>query len=224
MAGQFSYGERRERGEFRGRMAAFRESRRRAGYDSGGAGVATRARAGPTFRGLRMSHDDQLALSDRVAVRYGGELLVASLMNRTTTAVRPRGEVDVKLGRGGRLRRLLQRGPGEATTPERPPAMDSALNALDAFPTVLLRHGRPVTEDDVHEEIAIEHAWERNGHLSAAVFPRWFESHRRDRAGRSGRRSRFSAGLFLAGICLRRRDFEFLGVRVAYTREAFAIH
>ena len=25
------------------------------------------------FRGLRLSHDDQLALGDRVSVRYGGE-------------------------------------------------------------------------------------------------------------------------------------------------------
>jgi hypothetical protein len=48
--------------------------------------------------------------------------------------------------------------------------MDSALNALDGFPTVLLRHGRPVTEDDVHEEFGVQHFVGHNGRFSAAVF------------------------------------------------------
>lgn len=125
---------------------------------------------GPTFRGLRMSHDDQLAVSDRVSVRYGSELLVTSLMNRTTTAVRPRGEVDVKLGRGWQAATIVATRPWGNHDSGTPTGMDSALNALDGFPTVLIRDARPVTEDDVHEEIAIGHAAGHNGHLSAAFF------------------------------------------------------
>ena len=126
--------------------------------------------AGPIFRGLRMSHDDQLVVSDRVSVRYGSELLVTSLVSRTTTAVRPRGEVDVKLGRGWQAATIVATRPwgsGDAGTAA---GVDSALNALDQFPTVLLRRNRPITEDDLHEEIAVSHGIGSNGHLSAAFF------------------------------------------------------
>ena len=126
--------------------------------------------SGPVFRGVRMSHDDQLALSDRVAIRYGGEVLVASLLNGATTAVRPRGEVDVKLGRGWRAQAIVAARPWGNDDFSSRAGMDSALNALDVFPTVLLWRSRPVTEDDLHEEIAIAHALGRKASLSAAFF------------------------------------------------------
>jgi hypothetical protein len=46
----------------------------------------------------------------------------------------------------------------------------SALMALDAFPTVLVRRGRPLTGDDLHEEIALERALGQNARVSAAFF------------------------------------------------------
>jgi hypothetical protein len=133
---------------------------------------------GPTFRGLRMSHEGQLALSDNVMVRYGSELLVTSLMNQTTTAVRPRGEVDVKLGHGWQAATIVATRPWGSRDNGTPTGvstatgsrMDSALNALDGFPTVLIRRGRPITEDDVHEEFAISHSAGRGAQLTAAVF------------------------------------------------------
>lgn len=124
---------------------------------------------GPIFRGLRMSHDDQLAISERVSVRYGSELLVTSLMNRTTTAVRPRGEVDVKLGRGWQAATVVATRPWGSNDSGTPAGM-GALNQLDGFPTVMLMHDRPVTEDDLHEEIALSHAVGRSGYVSAAFF------------------------------------------------------
>jgi hypothetical protein len=129
---------------------------------------------GPTFRGLRMSHEDQLALTDNVTLRYGSELLVTSLMNQTTTAVRPRGEVDVKLGHGWQAATVVATRPwgirDSGTSTGVGTGMDSALSALDGFPTVLMRHGRPLTEDDVHEEFAISHAAGHGAQLTAAVF------------------------------------------------------
>jgi hypothetical protein len=126
--------------------------------------------SGPMFRGLRLSHDDQLALSDRVAIRYGGEILVASLMNRAATVVRPRAEVDLKLGRGWRASTIVATRPwGNGDSGTRA-GIDSALNALDVFPTVLVQHSHPVTEDDLHAEVAIEHALGRRASLSAALF------------------------------------------------------
>ncbi len=125
--------------------------------------------SGPMFRGLRMSHDDQLALSDRVSVRYGGEILAVGFLGKTATSLRPRGEVDVQLAQGWQLAAMLAASPwgsGDFASTE----TGSALRALDAFPTVLLRRGRPLTEDDLHEEIALEHRLGEKAHLSAAFF------------------------------------------------------
>lgn len=126
--------------------------------------------SGPMFRGLRMSHDDQLALSDRVSVRYGGEILVVGFLGKRTTALRPRGEVDVKLAEGWKLATLVAARPWENGDPTSSAETDSALKALDTFPTVLLRRGRPLIEDDLHEEIALEHALGQNARVSAAFF------------------------------------------------------
>jgi carboxypeptidase family protein len=126
--------------------------------------------SGPTFRGLRMSHDDQLTLTDRVAIRYGGEFLVADFMNRVAIAVRPRGEADIQLGLGWEAAAIVAARPWGNYDSGTPTGTDSALDALDVFPTVLLRKGRPVVEDDVHEELAMERAWGENAHLSVALF------------------------------------------------------
>lgn len=123
---------------------------------------------GPAFRGLRISHDDQFALSDAVSVRYGGEYLAAGF-NGATSALRPHGEVAVQLPDGWQA---------AATVATRPwqdgglaeGALQSALNTLDAFPTLLIRDGRPVLENDWHEEIAVAHALSKHADLSAAVF------------------------------------------------------
>ncbi len=125
---------------------------------------------GPMFRGLRMSHDDQLALSDRVSVRYGGEVVAVGFLGRTATALRPRGEVDVQLAQGWKLASIVATHPWESNELAASTDKDSALRALDAFPTVLLRHGRPLTEDNLHEEIAVEHALGQKARLSAAFF------------------------------------------------------
>lgn len=126
--------------------------------------------SGPMFRGLRLSHDDQLALSDRVSVRYGGEIIVVGFVGKTTTAVRPRGEVDVQLAPGWKLATMVAARPWDNSDVYASTETGSALMALDAFPTVLLRHGRPLTDDNLHEEIALEHALGQNARVSAAFF------------------------------------------------------
>jgi hypothetical protein len=49
-------------------------------------------------------------------------------------------------------------------------SMQAAFNTLDAFPTVLLRDGRPVLEDGLHEELAFDHALSAHADLIASVF------------------------------------------------------
>lgn len=121
---------------------------------------------GPTFRGIRVAHENQFAAGSRVSIRYGSEFVAAGL-GAMTMGVRPHGEVAVRLGEGWQAAMTLAASPWREGDPG---ALQSAMNALDAFPTLMLRDGRPVLENNLHEEIAMEHALGKNASLTAAVF------------------------------------------------------
>ncbi|MGH9692271.1 MAG: carboxypeptidase-like regulatory domain-containing protein [Candidatus Acidiferrales bacterium] len=167
MAGQFSYGNGASTGGFATQWLP-------SGKEGTGPVTTLVVResqvgpAGAPFRGLRLSHDDQLVLSDRVKIQYGGELLVAEL-GRTTTALRPRAEVDVQLARRWKASAIVSTQPWQNDT-ETPTGLESTMDALDAYPTVLLDHNRPVTENDLHDELAVEYALSKNAQVVAAFF------------------------------------------------------
>jgi hypothetical protein len=124
---------------------------------------------GPTFRGMRLSHDDQLALGRMVSIRYGADFVYAGF-NGTTSALRPRAEVALQLARAWRLSAIVATDPWRDGSSGSEGAMQSALDTLDAFPTLLIRAGRPVLENGLHEELAIDHALSPRADLIASVF------------------------------------------------------
>ena len=123
---------------------------------------------GPVFRALRMSHDDQFTLGDRVSLRYGAELLSTNF-GGTTTALRPHGEVAVQFARGWQASATVAECPWEDPLGVQS-ALESAIDALDTFPTLMMRKGRPLLENGIHEEIAVEHSFNKKAELTAAVF------------------------------------------------------
>jgi hypothetical protein len=123
---------------------------------------------GPVFRGLRVSHDDELSLGDRVSIRYGGEFLMAGF-NGTTSTLRPRGEVDVQIASGWRASAIAAARPWQNNVAAGS-TLESAVDTLDALPTLLIRDGRPVFEGGLHEELAVEHTMGKRADVSAAVF------------------------------------------------------
>jgi len=123
---------------------------------------------GPVFRGLRMSHDSQFALGDRVSVRYGAEYLVAGF-NGTTSAMRPRGEVAVQLSPDWQVAVALVSEPWQSAAVSSD-ALETTTNMLDAFPTLLVRGGHPVLENGFHEELAVKHTVTKHAEVAAAVF------------------------------------------------------
>jgi Carboxypeptidase regulatory-like domain len=123
---------------------------------------------GPTFRGLRLSHEDALALGDMVSIRYGADYVMAGF-NGATSALRPRAEVAVQFSRAWQASAIVATHPWQEPTPSAD-AIESALDTLDAFPTLLVRDGRPVLEDGLHEELAIDHALSARVDLIASVF------------------------------------------------------
>jgi Carboxypeptidase regulatory-like domain len=167
MAGQFSYSSEASGGGFAAEW-----------LPSGEAGTGPRmvleAResqlgpTGPIFRGLRISDSDQLALGDRVSVRYGAEFLAAGLAG-TTQALRPHGELAVRLFPTWLASVIVaSRSPEEEVGSQSP--LQSALDSLDDFPILMIRDGRPVLENGWHEELSIDHGLGKDSDISAAVF------------------------------------------------------
>lgn len=123
--------------------------------------------AGPEFRGLRLTHDDQFMMGDRVSVRYGAELLSAGFEG-TTATVRPHGEVAVQITPTWQTSLTIATNPFDDGTAQG--EMQTAANALNAFPILLLHHGDPVFQDDLHEELAVQHQLSPRADVTAAVF------------------------------------------------------
>jgi hypothetical protein len=123
---------------------------------------------GPTFRGVRISHDDQLALGHGVSLRYGADYVVAGL-NGTTSALQPRVEVAVQFAKTWRASAAMATHPWQDGV-DSAGAVQSALDTLDAFPTMMMRNGRPVLENGLHEELSVDHALSPHADLIAAVF------------------------------------------------------
>ena len=167
MAGQFSYSGSSEAGGF---VAQWRPS-----GESGSGPVTTLllresrlGAAGPSFRGMRMSHDSSFQLGDQVSVRYGADFIAAGLQG-TTTSLRPRAEVAFRWSPTWQASMLVTTNTWQDSTGA-PGDLQSTLNQLDAFPTLLLHGGHPVLEDNLHEEIAVEHDLSKKSSITAAVF------------------------------------------------------
>ncbi|MGH9572372.1 MAG: carboxypeptidase-like regulatory domain-containing protein [Candidatus Acidiferrales bacterium] len=124
---------------------------------------------GPVFRGMRMSHDGELLVGDRVSVRYGGEYVYAGF-GSGTSALRPRAEVALELSPDWQLSMIVATHPWQDALGDSTDALQSAVNTFDAFPTLMVRRGKPVFENGVHEEVAVRHSIGDDAELTAAIF------------------------------------------------------
>jgi hypothetical protein len=123
---------------------------------------------GPTFRGLRMSFDNSFTVGDRISIRYGSDLVMAGLAG-TTGAARPRAQVAVQITPTWQASVLFatngwQDSAGDQST------LQSALNTLDEFPILLQRDGHSVLENGSHEELAVEHTFNKDSKVTVSVF------------------------------------------------------
>jgi hypothetical protein len=91
-------------------------------------------------------------------------------LGKTSTALRPRAAVAVNLARGWRGSMIIATRPWESSSESQEGIESTALSALDDFPTILLRHTQPIIENDLHEEIGLEHSLSANSDISAALF------------------------------------------------------
>jgi hypothetical protein len=123
---------------------------------------------GPTFRGMRMSYDNSLNVGDRVSIRYGSDFVMAGLAG-TTAGVRPRAQVALQLNPTWQVSVLVATNGWQDSASDQS-ALQSALNTLDQFPILLMRDGHSVLENGLHEELAIEHSFNKDASLTIALF------------------------------------------------------
>jgi hypothetical protein len=127
-----------------------------------------------TFRGMRIDQGGSVTLGDRVLLRYGGEYILVGL-GRPVSSVRPRLSLEAKLGSAWHGNLLLAAQPNapngvEANGEDLESALSSALDELDAFPTLMWRNGRPVLQGGWHEEVSAERRVGEAGKLQIAAF------------------------------------------------------
>lgn len=89
-------------------------------------------------------------------------------MEGTTQSLRPRGEVAVHVTPTWMVSGLVAAQSPEGMGDDGP--VQTALNNLDDFPILMMRDGRPVLEDDWHEEFSVDHAVAKKADIEAAVF------------------------------------------------------
>jgi Carboxypeptidase regulatory-like domain len=122
----------------------------------------------PQFHGARFAHDDQAQFGDNIHVRYGAELLTATYEG-TTTSIRPRAEVAYQVSPNWVASGSVSNHPWQDSDSSTS-ALESAIDNLDSFPTLLVHDNRSVLADDLHEEIAVEHMLNSKASITVAGF------------------------------------------------------
>jgi hypothetical protein len=167
LAGQFS----REGGSTAGAMASVWMPAGDAAKGSVTSLVVREAKLGPgglTYRGLRLEHDSQVAIGDRISLRYGAEFVMAGLEG-TSSALRPRAQLTYQLAPSWRAGLLFSASPWQDAAPDQN-SLQAALDQLDSLPPIMVRDGRSSLANDWHEELAIEHVFNSKSSLVAAGF------------------------------------------------------
>jgi hypothetical protein len=129
---------------------------------------ATLGPGGLIFRGERFSQRQTIAIGQYATLRVGAEAVAAQLGESTKT-FRPSAAIDVVLPAG--FQGTLIVFSGTASSPILSPASEaSAMAALDSFPILMVRSGRPVLEGGWHEEAGVRHSVTRRGSVEVAGF------------------------------------------------------
>jgi hypothetical protein len=133
---------------------------------------------GPVFRGARIDQGATMAFGDRFVLRAGGEYVVVGF-GAPAWSVRPRLRLQTKISSNWYVDMIYATVPNApandvlaADLMGAPPpnALKTALDQLDAFPTLLWRNGRPVLENGQHAELSVERKIGANGTLQVAGF------------------------------------------------------
>lgn len=174
---------------------------------------------GPILRGVRLDQQGIIALDDNLTIRYGAEYLLTSLNNATTDGVRPRAELAVQLAPHWQASVLVASRPWPSQSPQAATPLESAVDSLDAFPTMLFHNGKPVLESGWHEELAVERLLRNNGRVMVAAFHDRSSNMAVYGQGTPANNSEFLQDFFSDGFAYDSGNADSFGMRAAYQQK-----
>jgi len=134
---------------------------------------------GLIFRGVRLDQSGTMTFGDRFLLRVGGEYVLVGA-GASASALRPRVKWETRVAPNWYVDAVYAALPvntseadssfsdlmvASASSP-----LASALDQLDSFPALMWRHGRPVLESGMHEELAVERKLGSGSVLQLAAF------------------------------------------------------
>lgn len=120
------------------------------------------------FRGIRVEHNNQIALGDEFLLRYGAEYFLVSA-GPSAASIRPLGELIYRISKDWNATYTIASRPWAHAHGGSDP-LQSTIEEMDAFPTMLVRNGRPVLEGGWHQEMAMGGRVGRNARLTFSMF------------------------------------------------------
>lgn len=120
------------------------------------------------FRGVRLEHNNQIALGDEFLLRYGAEYFLVSV-GPSAASIRPLGELVYRISKDWNATYTIASRPWAHAHGGSNP-LQSTIEEMDAFPTMLVRNGRPVLEGGWHQEMAMGGRVGRHARLTFSLF------------------------------------------------------
>jgi hypothetical protein len=128
--------------------------------------------SGRSLRAMRFEHSEQMALTDRVILEYGGEYLSGGYVGAATSSLRPHARLGVHLSAHWDAAFLVETDPDAygLRTQASSEGGEPAIDALQAGPALIWSNGKPILNGGWHEEFTVRHDVGTRGQFESAVF------------------------------------------------------
>ena len=128
--------------------------------------------SGRSLRAMRFEHSEQMALTERVILEYGGEYLSGGYVGAATSSLRPHARLGVHLSVHWDAAFLVETDPDAygLRTQASSEGGEPAIDALQAGPALIWSNGKPILNGGWHEEFAVRRNVGTRGQFESAVF------------------------------------------------------
>ena len=128
--------------------------------------------SGRSLRAMRFEHSEQMALTERVILVYGGEYLSGGYVGAATSSLRPHARLGVHLSVHWDAAFLVETDPDAygLRTQASSEGGEPAIDALQAGPALIWSNGKPILNGGWHEEFAVRRNVGTRGQFESAVF------------------------------------------------------
>jgi hypothetical protein len=172
MAGEINY-DQADSGVFGGSVASIWLPKGRFGEGPETTLTVRQVRLGDTgrsIRAMRFEHSEQLVLADHVVLEYGGEYISGGFVGELASSLRPHARLGMRLSSHWDAAFLVETDPDAYGLRAQISAVQPAIDALQAGPTLIWGNGRLALNGGWHEEFAVRRGVGTRGQIESAVF------------------------------------------------------